>query len=459
MNSNGSETSDYRQMGVLSRRDIVFGGLGAAAIAGFAKAHLPVSDSNRPFAEAFLLGFPAYEFVRTGWLSAAPGNERPNRYNRIVGRPVTLDHTARTVTTPNADTLYSSARIDLSGGPVTIRLPAVRDRYFSAAFLDAFTENFVNIRSDSAVTDAKTVIVTPPGWTGAIAKTDLRIASPTMDLWMLVRIAPHGPDGLARARAVQSAIVLDAPTALPFPVAPSEISDPANFVAVVNAVLARTGPDSRYRRRAAALAATGLRPAIEPSGARLTAAQAAAWTATIPAMIAALKAAGARESRHRGWRFPPRQFGRFGDDHRLRAEVALTGLGALAIDEAVYASTRTDSTGARLDGAKRYVMTIPRNVPADAFWSVSAYRIEPDGRLFFVENAAARYSANSRDPALVAAADGSVRLELGPAAPRPGMGANWLPTGGGPMACVFRAYRPTGALREGRWAVPLLMAV
>ena len=38
-----------------------------------------------------------------------------------------VDHTARDITTPNNDTLYSSAHIDLSQGPVTLRLPANAD--------------------------------------------------------------------------------------------------------------------------------------------------------------------------------------------------------------------------------------------------------------------------------------------------------------------------------------------
>ncbi|HEY0646326.1 DUF1254 domain-containing protein, partial [Phenylobacterium sp.] len=39
----------------------------------------------------------------------------------------------RAVTTPNTDTLYSTAHIDLSAGPVTITLPAAGDRYLSLA--------------------------------------------------------------------------------------------------------------------------------------------------------------------------------------------------------------------------------------------------------------------------------------------------------------------------------------
>ena len=74
--------------------------------------------------------------------------ERIRRENAALGIGVnepahirTLsDHTSRRVTAPNADTLYTSTVLDLSGGPVELILPDARDRYVSVMVMDVFTD-------------------------------------------------------------------------------------------------------------------------------------------------------------------------------------------------------------------------------------------------------------------------------------------------------------------------------
>lgn len=51
----------------------------------------------------------------------------------------------RAVVRPNVDTLYSSAFLDLSGGPVGLEMPGVSDRYVFMAVLDGQTENVAGL--------------------------------------------------------------------------------------------------------------------------------------------------------------------------------------------------------------------------------------------------------------------------------------------------------------------------
>lgn len=406
------------------------------------------------YAEAALFGFAAFEFIRSAWAMAAPNASRPIRFNQLINRPELLDHRARAITTPNADTLYSTARIDLSAGPVSLSLPAVEDRYFSLACLDAFTDNFINVRAGSRPTE---VVIVPPDTRAAISAPVVAINAPTMDLWVIFRIAPSGPGGLAGAQAIQRDLTIRASAVPLFPVAPVAAADPRNFVAVVNAVLARTARSSSYRRHSARFATTGLRPVIEPQGATLDDDQYRAWANAIPAMLGELRDSPWADLSRHGWQVPDRHLGRFGDNHRLRARTALSGLGALAVDEAFYASAYTDSSGAALDGGRHYRLTIARDVPADAFWSVSAYRREPDGRQFFAKNALGRYSIGSQTVGVTAAMDGQTAILIGPS-PDPALpDSHWLPTAAGPMTLVFRAYRPRAELIEGRWPLPLVI--
>jgi hypothetical protein len=76
---------------------------------------------------AWIFGLPLIEITTTRGRSEAMGAPS-NVFNHV--RKL-ADHRARMVTTPNNDTLYSSAQVDLGQGPVTITLPATGDRYFS----------------------------------------------------------------------------------------------------------------------------------------------------------------------------------------------------------------------------------------------------------------------------------------------------------------------------------------
>ncbi|HEX2244100.1 MAG TPA: DUF1254 domain-containing protein, partial [Gammaproteobacteria bacterium] len=123
---------------LLTRRDV----LTASAALPFLLSARPALSATEPgrlrdlAREAWIYALPLIEFGQT--LQRARSG---TPLNSIAHVPALADHTSRTVTTPNADTLYSSARLDLSAGPVTIVLPASRERYLSVALMDAYTNN------------------------------------------------------------------------------------------------------------------------------------------------------------------------------------------------------------------------------------------------------------------------------------------------------------------------------
>ena len=90
--------------------------------------------------DAFRFGFPVYEMARTRSAATAL---LPT--NRLGHRRTLSDATSRWVTTPNNDTLYSSAWLDLSGGPILLTVPSLPNRYHSAAMKDMFTDNFGSV--------------------------------------------------------------------------------------------------------------------------------------------------------------------------------------------------------------------------------------------------------------------------------------------------------------------------
>lgn len=68
----------------------------------------------------------------------------------------------RWITTPNADTLYSSLWLDLSHGPVRLALPDFDGRYYSLAFIDMTTTNFAMIGRRATGTRASEFVVVGP---------------------------------------------------------------------------------------------------------------------------------------------------------------------------------------------------------------------------------------------------------------------------------------------------------
>src|SRR5262249_16223208 len=96
--------------------------------------------------DMYVFTCPLYEFYRVrsgGALSDA--SSQLAQINRFQHARDQLDHTYRRVTAPNNDTLYSSAFLDLSRGPLIVEVPEIADRYYSLAFLDAYTNNFAYI--------------------------------------------------------------------------------------------------------------------------------------------------------------------------------------------------------------------------------------------------------------------------------------------------------------------------
>jgi hypothetical protein len=147
--------------------------------------------------------------------------------------------------------------------------------------------------------------------------------------------------------------------------------------------------------------------------------------------------------------------GRFGEDHAYRATIALLGLGALERVEAIYATCGRDVDGRRLDGAHAYTLAVPADLPVGAFWSLSMYRMEPDGRGFFVDNPIDRYTIGDRTPGIVREADGATVVRLQHAAPADARGrANWLPAPDGPFVLNWRLYEPGEGLVTRRFQLP-----
>lgn len=374
--------------------------------------------------EAFFYSFPLYEFART---AAGRSGPRGGGINRIAHRATLADHTSRQITAPNNDTIYSSCQMELSGGPVEVISPTDLQRYFSIAFMDAFTDNFAYIGTRATGGRGGRFWVVGPQWTG-VAPPDVKVLrSTTNDVWMLARVLVDGPEDLGAARALQERIeVRPLSTQAPrrFETAVTSMDDAANFLAVVNEVLIRSPGGLGQTARASRFLSLGI--GAVPSAATLE-----VWKAFIPEGMNRLRsrssAAGARIVS--GWVYPEKGVGDFGTNDALRSTVALGGLAALGEREAMYFQAAADKGGQALSGERAYRWRVPKGgIPARAFWSLTMYQVEADGRAFLVENEISRFSIGDRTKGLLVNADGGFDIVIRSSRPDGDLAANWLPS-------------------------------
>ena len=129
-------------------------------------------STYRAAIEAYIWGYPLVVMARTrAALVCAAG------VNTFLNQPSLAGPTSRLVVTPNTDTLYSSALLDLRSGPVVLRIPAVARPVLRFQLLDMYTNTIANVgypdhRPGSGVGRGR-----PAGWKGRLPAGTRRISS------------------------------------------------------------------------------------------------------------------------------------------------------------------------------------------------------------------------------------------------------------------------------------------
>jgi len=465
----------------MRRRTLIGGAVAAPLLAPAIVRAQDATATLRDLARrATIYLFPVYEMYRTRWQAtvseANPLRQRLNRFRHIAQL---ADHRARSVTTPNNDTFYSSAWLDLSLEPMFLTVPPVGDLYYSYAFMDLFTNNFAYVSHRLHGGEPPTHMIVGPAWTGDAPSEVKLLRAPTNSVWLLGRILVDGPDEVDRVRILQARVLLETPDQRnerriletrelmrQRTVAPAEPvadwhapnpTDPFDLFEVTMRALGESPLSERDRAVFESFAPLKLRPGRKFDLRAFSEGERRAIQAGIEQGRAEIRGAAGRYGKTvDGWTYGERHLGNFGEDYLYRANVALTGLAALEPTEAVYLACNTDSTGRPLSGANAYRLTFPADglPPARAFWSLAMYEVTPEGRAFFIDNPIGRYSIGDRTPGLQKAADGSLTLYLQHERPDGERAANWLPAPGGPMRLVLRAYEPEEQLIQGRYRAP-----
>ena len=434
-------------------------------------SNISPQDATRIVDEAYIYAFPmlmGYRYAFATFLTPGlPSYRGPA--NAFHGKAATLDHTFKDVVTPNADTPYSMALLDLRAEPVVLQAPAVSDRYYVWQFVDLFGTNPHFVGSRATGSGAGTYLAVGPGWSGEAGDEFDGVLPCDTDLVFIIgRTQLLGAEDVPALTEVMAGYRIQplsvyhgqsSPDARPvqWPVWNDEASRDERFIGYLNFLLSFCQPpDPSEAGLMARFAQIGIGPGLPfDADDKVREAIRAGIAAAQEAIAAKVRNFGQKVN---GWQssdvFGTREW--YAGDYLLRAAAAMAGWGGNDVIEAVYPTAREDADGEPFDGAHRYQMTFTTPPPAKAFWSVTMYDTSYDGTAgYLVENPINRYLINSTTPGLAYGEDGSLAISIQNEQPQEAAEqANWLPAPAGSFYLVMRIYWPEQAALDGSWTPP-----
>jgi len=364
--------------------------------------------------------------------------------------------------TPNNDTPYSWAWLDLRREPWVLTVPQVPDdRYYVFQWIDLFTYNFAYVGSRATGNGAGHYMLAGPNWNGQTpAGIDKVFKSETDLILTLGRTALNGPSDVSHVVRIQDQYRLTPLTSFEHTTPPPVVENvtstawdeakatSVDFISYLNFMLQFTQPtnpsETELMQRFAKIGIAPGRPFDV--------------TTLDPATRDALErgVADGKQALVVAEKSTTNSFGLFGSrddlksDYMTRAVAAGMGIYGNAKQEAVYVGYRVDADKNQLVGAQPYVLHFDKKdlPPAKFFWSMTLYDLP--GR-HLVANPIDRYSIGDRTKHLKYGADGSLDLYVQHESPGKEKETNWLPAPTGAYTLIMRIYGPNAEVLDGTW--------
>ena len=430
-------------------------------------------------AEAFALGYQAYVvgavYARSQILMEkdthpkATLNAPLNRFNVYPG----LATPASAIDfTPNNDTIYGLAWLDLRQGPVLMTIPKVADRYWTVQATD-WALNSLSYVGSRVKSKAGTYAYVPPGWQGKLPKGVTRIEASTSGVFLQARtvLKPEVAEDIAPVVAQLKTYTLTplnkaanypqiaADSPVPNPKLGNPVWQSIEFFDLLNRAWTFGGVRAQDQEVANLARALGIGPGLKFAPEKLSEAQrrglARAAKAGFGRVMAHLRENG--ELRN-GWRYAA-NIGRYGDNRLLASTVGMAGYGGNAAEEALYIPVFTDDKGEPFKSDRRYRIKFAADnlPPVDGFWSITLYSL-PENQLR--ENPINRYAFGDRTPSLFKGSDGSLDIRVQKDKPEDpayaNSNGNWLPSGEGPFWLILRMYVPKAQVTKNGYTPPVV---
>ena len=430
---------------------------------------MPTPSEARAIAkEAYTFAYPLVMYYRTMYMQAIDASSES--YSGGFGKWLHLGSSTpqdTDIVSPNNDTPYSYAWVDLRAEPWVLTLPKIdTSRFYTSQWDDLWGFVLDNPGSVEDGNDGVAVLLAAPSWQGDLPAGVKRVVRGDSEfLGSLTRTQLSDAADMANVKRIQQQYKLEPLSFYLGKPAPKPAPDVTwlpwkeglettdEFWTYANFVMSLTTPNPQDKPVLDRIAEIGI-VAGQPWAAKSFSADVAdAIAAGMKDALDALK----KGSQHIS---DPSLFFRSrkdtDKDHFDRALGTVVGIFGNVKAQSVYFATAKDDDGVLFDGSKySYSVTFTADdlPPVKYFWSFTMYKLP---QRWLVANSLERYSLGSATPGLKKAADGSITIYFQSDSPGKDKEANWLPTPTGPFWPIFRTYGPGKAILDKSWKLPTI---
>lgn len=394
--------------------------------------------------------------------------------NTLVHTKKLSDSDTRIVVTPNVDTLYSQAFLNLSKEEAMVLEKPAAERYYMIQVMNAYTDNIQILGTGADGQDANTYLFTRKDYKGKVPPGMMHIKVDTDMVWILIRIVCADAADYPNVYALQEKTKLmpleNYLSGEPYVPEPEESPHDSSFVPIqyvmslpakayfdiANQLMVNNPPKVQDKAMMRELAKVNVGPGLVFDDSILGENKAAFWQQIkAEANLAAAQETLGFNTSNGAWSYFDKPIGDYGTEYGYRAMVSLRGLAANPIDSAVYAKTTVDGAGNPLNGSNQYKIHFEKDAlpPVEdfGFWSITVYGQDD----FLIANEENKYAITDRTP-FVKNADGSLDLYVSMEVPQNVDPANWLPVLPADFHLFLRIYVPSKDVAKGKWSTPTI---
>ena len=381
-----------------------------------------------------------------------------------------LTHELRIIETPNTETLYSIAILDLQDGPIVVVHPDLGERYFRTSIWELHGDaHTISQKQDGSKPPPYALV--PIGWKGALPKGLKTISVRSRYVAVNPHIAVYGTDDLPNVHVLQKGYKLVAlkdwgasnkemePGQPMRPLRRPNTATPAELLFFEE--LCETLKDIPVRDDELGFARQAGRIGI-------TLADGFQFEKLDAATVKGLKRAVLDAQsiiEHKARSLMPQQPGGTWmvsydlaslDDWLFRSAVGWKSVWGDLPSEILFPMVRIDVNGQPLTGKRKYTLHfLAGQLPPARYWRISMYDL--DG--FFVGNPIRRYGIGNMAEKLKPNPDGSLTIYIQNESPDKAKEVNWLPGPKEGFFLMMRMYQPEEKMYRGAYVLPPLQEV